>query len=620
MDDFIDPLIFKEKTMSNTDPVVPNTAPFAPEQVQWLNQFLPGLQADQLTWLEGFVSGLRAGRGGVAAPAAVAAAPVEKPEVTILYGSESGNAEALADQTAKKIVAAGLKAKVLNMGDIKPAKLKDVKNLLVLVSTWGEGDAPENAVDFHAAFMGDKAPKFEGTRFSVLGLGDTSYEHFCKMGKDFDSRLEALGGQRIFPRQDCDVDFDDDYAKWSQGVISELEKLAEPVAAPAATAAPAAAPVTATVAYGRKNPFPSELKERVMLNGRGSAKETIHLEFDLEGSGLTYEAGDALAVVPHNAEDVVDDIIKTTKLDPDADVTVKEFNGTLREALTTQLDITGISLPVLKRYNEIAKDPKLDELLDPANKGKLQEFLYGREIVDVLHEFPAKEITPDALVNIMRRLPPRLYSIASSPKAHPGEVHLTVAVVRYDAHGRKRKGVCSTYLADRIEEGGKAEIFVSPNKHFKVPANPDAPMIMVGPGTGIAPFRAFIEERKATEAKGKNWLFFGDQHYLTDFLYQTEWQDYLADGILNKLDVAFSRDQKEKVYVQDRMRDNAKEIYAWLKEGASFYVCGDASRMATDVDTALHDIVEKEGGMSKEDAAAYVKQLKADKRYLRDVY
>jgi sulfite reductase (NADPH) flavoprotein alpha-component len=325
-------------------------------------------------------------------------------------------------------------------------------------------------------------------------------------------------------------------------------------------------------------------------------------------------------VIPHNAEDVVNDIMAATKLDADSPVLIKEQDYTLREALTSQLDVTAISLPVLKRYNEIAKDAKLAAMLDPENKAQLQDYLYGREIIDVLNDFPAKEITADALVGIMRKLPPRLYSIASSPKAHPGEVHLTVGVVRYDAHGRNRKGVCSTYLAERIEEGGKAEIFVTPNKHFKVPANPDAPMIMVGPGTGIAPFRAFVEERKAIDAKGKNWLFFGDQHYLTDFLYQTEWQDYLADGILTKLDVAFSRDQAKKVYVQDRMRENAKELYTWLQEGASFYVCGDASRMATDVDTALHDIVQAEGGMSAEEAAAYVKQLKTDKRYLRDVY
>lgn len=601
--------------MSNTDPVVPNTAPFAPEQVQWLNTFLPSLQSDQLTWLEGFVSGLRAGKGGAIAATAPAA---KAPQLTVLFGSESGNAEGLADQTVKAAAKLGFKAKAVSMGDITPAKLKGVENLLVLVSTWGEGDPPENSVDFVTAFMGDGAPKLEGTRFSVLGLGDTSYEHFCKMGKDFDARLEALGGQRVFDRKDCDVDFDDDFDAWQNGALAALAKLA----APAATAAVAtsAGPAAGAIKFSRKNPFPAELKERVLLNGKGSAKETIHLEFDLEGSGLEYETGDALAVIPHNAEDVVEDILKATKLDPEARITIKDEKLTLRQALTSRLDITGISLPVLKRYFEISKHPDLDALLKPENKADLQTYLYGRELIDVLHDFPAKDISADSLVTVMRKLPPRLYSIASSPKAHPGEVHLTVGVVRYDAHGRERKGVCSTYMADRIQPGDKAEIFVTPNKHFKVPTNPDASLIMVGPGTGIAPFRAFIEERAATEAKGKNWLIFGDQHYLTDFLYQTEWQSYLADGVLTKLDVAFSRDQKEKVYVQDRMRENAKELYAWLQDGATFCVCGDASRMAHDVDKALHDIVAQQGGLSEEAAAEYVKQLKADKRYLRDVY
>lgn len=604
--------------MSNPHPFVPNTAPFAPEQVQWLNGFLPALQPDQLVWLEGFISGLRAGQGGALATAPAPAA-VPAPELTILYGSESGNAEALADQTAKTAEQAGFKTRVLNMGDIKPAKLKGVQNLLVLVSTWGEGDPPENAVDFTAAFMGDAAPRFEGTRFSVLGLGDTSYEHFCKMGKDFDARIEALGGRRIFPRKDCDVDFDDDFATWQKGVMAALEAEAKPAAAPAAQPA-GAAPATATVKYSKKNPFPSTLSERVLLNGKGSAKETIHLEFDLEGSGLTYEAGDALAIIPHNCDEVVDEILRITKLDPEEKVSLKDGDFTLRQALTTKLDVTGISLPVLNRYFDVSEHKDLDDLLKPENKAKLQDYLFGREIVDVLHDFPSENLTADALVSIMRKMPPRLYSIASSEKAHPGEVHLCVGVVRYDAHGRQRKGVCSTYLADRIAEGDKAEIFVSPNKHFKVPANPDTPMIMIGPGTGIAPFRAFIEERKATGAQGKNWLFFGDQHYLTDFLYQTEWQSHLQDGILTKLDVAFSRDQPKKVYVQDRMRANSKELYAWLQEGASFYVCGDASRMAVDVDRALHDIIASEGGLSEEAANDYVKQLKADKRYLRDVY
>jgi len=598
--------------MSTTDQVVPNTAPLAPEQAASLNSLLKGLQSDQLLWIEGFISGLRAA-GGSSATAAPAAAP----GLTVLYGTESGNSESLADITVKAAKASGFKAKAVNMADIKVAKLKGIENLLVIVSTWGEGDPPETAIDFYDAFMSDQAPKMNGSRFSVLGLGDTSYEEFCKMGKDFDARFEALGARRIYDRVDCDVDYDDDFATWQKGALAVLEAEAKPAATTVAATAPSA---VAPVKYSRKNPYPAELNERVMLNGKGSAKETIHLEFNLEGSGLEYQTGDALAVVPHNAADVVEAIIKTTRLDADAPVLIKEQDYTLHQALTSQLDVTAISLPVLKRYNEIAKDAKLAAMLDPANKADLQAYLYGREIIDVLHDFPAQEITADALVGIMRKLPPRLYSIASSPKAHPGEVHLTVGVVRYDAHGRERKGVCSTYLSDRIVEGGKADVFVTANKHFKVPGDNDAPMIMVGPGTGIAPFRAFVEERKELGAKGKNWLFFGDQHYLTDFLYQTEWQDYLADGILTKLDLAFSRDQKEKIYVQDRMRENSQELYEWLEKGANFYVCGDASRMATDVDVALHDIVEKEGGLSEDDAKAYVKQLKADKRYLRDVY
>jgi len=605
--------------MSKSPLRIPAGTPLNAEQAALLNQLLPSLRDDQVLWLEGFVGGLRVGRSAAEGQAA-AAAPAAAPELTVLYGTESGNSEELADRTARQAEEKGFKARVLNMADTSPAKLKETANLLVIVSTWGEGDPPENAVDFYEAFMGEAAPGLVGTRFSVLGLGDTSYEHFCKMGKDFDARLEALGGKRVFPRKDCDVDFEDEYAAWAKGVLDELSKEAGAEAAAAAPVAVAPPATAAAVKYSRKNPFPSSLKERLLLNGKGSAKETLHLEFDLAGSGLDYEVGDALAVVPRNAGDVVEDLLKASKLDAESPVLVKESEFTLREALTSQLDVTGISLPVLNRYNEIAQHPKLTELLLPENKAALQDYLYGRELIDLLSDFPAESMSADALVGIMRKLPPRLYSIASSLKAHPDEVHLTVGVVRYDAHGRKRKGVCSTFLADRLEVGGTAEVYVTANKNFKLPEDPSAPIIMVGPGTGIAPFRAFVEERKAVGAKGRNWLFFGDQHYLTDFLYQTEWQGYLKDGLLSRLDVAFSRDQAKKVYVQHRMKERAGELYAWLEEGASFYVCGDASRMATDVDNALHEIVAEQGGLDREAAAAYVKRLKTEKRYLRDVY
>ena len=372
--------------------------------------------------------------------------------------------------------------------------------------------------------------------------------------------------------------------------------------------------------YSRKNPYPAELLKRVKLNAEGSAKETIHLEFKLEEAALTYEAGDSLAVLAHNADDVVQDIITLTKLNSSSLVKIKGESYTLLESLTSKLDITTLSLSVIKRYNELISDNQLEELLKPENKNDLQDYISGREIIDLLYEFPAEELSADALISIMRKLPSRLYSIASSPKAHPQEVHLTVGVVRYHTHGRERKGVCSTFLAERISKGSKAEVFVTTNKKFKLPVNNETPIIMVGPGTGIAPFRAFIEERKATNATGKNWLFFGDQHYTTDFLYQSEWQNYLNEGILTKLDVAFSRDQKEKIYVQNRMLDNSRELFAWLEKGAYFYVCGDATRMANDVDDALHYIIEKEGGLEQEDAKAYVKKLKDEKRYLRDVY
>ncbi len=372
--------------------------------------------------------------------------------------------------------------------------------------------------------------------------------------------------------------------------------------------------------YSRKNPYPAELLERVKLNAEGSEKETIHLEFKLEEAALTYEAGDSLAVLAHNADDVVKDIITLTKLNPNSLVQLKDESYTLLDLLTRKLDITTLSLSVIKRYNEFVKDEQLEKLIKPENKCDLKNYIQGREIIDLLYEFPAKELSADALISIMRKLPSRLYSIASSPKAHPGEVHLTVGVVRYHTHGRERKGVCSTYLADRISKGSKAEVFVTINKKFKLPVNKETPIIMVGPGTGIAPFRAFIEERKATGATGKNWLFFGNQNYSIDFLYQSEWENFLNEGILTKLDVAFSRDQKEKIYVQNRMLDNSRELYNWLEQGAYFYVCGDATHMANDVDDALHIIIEKEGGFEQDKAKAYVKKLKDQKRYLRDVY
>ena len=592
--------------MSNKDPLQPSS-PLSEEQSKALNKLLPTLEGNQLDWIADYLNNLRSN----------VAIGLAKPELVVLFGSESGNAEALADQSVKAAKKSGFKAQSISMADIKPAKLSTMHNLLVIISTWGEGDPPENAIDFYEEFTADNHLSLKGLNYSVLGLGDTSYEHFCKMGKDFDTRLEVLGATRVNERKDCDVDYDDDYEQWIDSSLAALTKIAGSSSIVTTEKSPllSSAPIEP---YSRKNPFPAELKERVLLNGKGSAKETIHLEFSLAGSGMDYSVGDALAVLPHNAKDVVHSIIEVTKLNPEEIVSLKSEEFSVRDALTRHLDITAISKPVLTRYNEFAQSKELDILIN--DKDKLSDYIFGRQIVDVLIDFPAESIDAQQLVSIMRKLPPRLYSIASSPKAHQGEVHLTVGVVRYNTAGRERKGVCSSFLADMVESGHPVDVYISPNKKFRLPDNSHTPIIMVGPGTGIAPFRAFIEERAEQDEAGKSWLFFGDQHYLTDFLYQSEIQGYLADGVLSKLDVAFSRDQAEKVYVQDKMLENATELYQWLEAGAVFYVCGDASRMAHDVDAALHSIIKNEGKMDTEKAEEYVKSMKSENRYLRDVY
>ena len=378
---------------------------------------------------------------------------------------------------------------------------------------------------------------------------------------------------------------------------------------------------SAGVVYDKKNPFPSCLKRRVLLNKEGSDKETLHLELCLAGSGLEYRPGDSLAVIPANSPQVVGQVLEAGEFDAGETVELKGGKTKpLGEALATDLNITGITKNVLKKYNASAQSEKIETLLNPENKAALDDYLRGREVIDMLTDFPVPGLAGSDFCGTLRKLLPRLYSIASSPKAHPGEVHLTVAVLRYHSHGRDREGVCSTYTADRVNEGGTMPVFLHYDKSFKLPEDGDTPIIMVGPGTGIAPFRAFVEERAATGAIGKSWLFFGDQHQTTDYLYGDEWERYVGDGKLSRIDLAFSRDQEHKVYVQHRMLEQAAEMYSWLNDGAVFYVCGDASRMAKDVHEALITIAEKEGGKSREDAEAWVKQLHTDKRYLKDVY
>jgi sulfite reductase (NADPH) flavoprotein alpha-component len=584
-------------------PCIPPNAPFDARQRAWLNGWLAGIFAD----------------AGMAAGPVSAAPPVDLKTLLIMYGSQSGSAEGIAKSLGRHAKGRGFEARVMELNDYSKIDLTKEENLVIVTSTWGEGDPPDNALEFWNFIKAEDAPKLNHLRYSVLALGDSSYSEFCGAGKNFDERLAALGATRFHERIDCDVDYEEPSELWGRAMWDKLGELAgshsdkiegEP------------AIEDESIAYGRKNPFPAKLLTNRLLNKRGSAKDTRHFEISLAGSGLDYEAGDALGVVPQNCPDLVSDIIKALGATTDTLVPLPDGGeAPLRSALHEAYAITQPTPSLIKAVAEKSADALLIELLKPDNKAKLSEWLWGREVIDLLLAYPAAKFEAVDFVALLRKLQPRLYSISSSPKAHPGEVHLTVAAVRYESHGRSRKGVCSTFLADRVDlNSTPVPVFVQVSHGFRVPENPDTPMIMVGPGTGIAPFRAFLEERLATQAKGRNWLFFGDQRKEFDFMYRDELEGFQQSGLLNRLDLAFSRDQGEKVYVQNRMTEHAAELWKWLEEGAHFYVCGDAKRMAKDVDEALHKVIETEGGLSPESAGDYVKKLKADKRYQRDVY
>lgn len=596
-------------------------SPFSQEQAELLNQLLPTLTEQQKIWLTGYLSAQATLAGSEAvAPAPSAAAsvqPVSK-DVTVLYGSQTGNSEGLAKKTAQHLEEKGFQVTLSSMSDFKPNNLKKINNLLVIVSTHGEGDPPDNALSFHEYVHGRRAPKLDHLSFSVLSLGDSSYEFFCQTGKEFDERFEELGGTRLFDRVDCDLDYDEPFSEWLQGVASSLSE-GEAVSLPQESAG---ANNQAVSEYSRTNPFYAEVLENINLNGRGSNKETRHLELSLEGSGLVYEPGDSLGIYPTNDPALVDELIQTCGWNEEESVTVHKNGDTLplKEALTSHFEITVLTKPLLQKIAELTKSESLHALLEEGNEEKLKEYIAGRDLVDAARDFGPFEGTAADFTSILRKIPARLYSIASSLKANDEEVHLTIGAVRYDAHGRERQGVCSILCAERLQPGDTLPVYIQHNQNFKLPQDPDTPIIMVGPGTGIAPFRSFMQEREEMGANGKSWLFFGDQHFVTDFLYQTEWQKWLKDGVLTKMDVAFSRDTEEKVYVQHQMKKQSKELFEWLEQGAYVYICGDEKHMAHDVHNTLLSIIQEEGAMSKEKAESYLANLQQQKRYQRDVY
>ncbi|WP_027954164.1 assimilatory sulfite reductase (NADPH) flavoprotein subunit [Halobacillus kuroshimensis] len=590
-------------------------SPFNKEQTDLLNQLLPTLNEQQKIWLSGYLAAGADSGSGAAKETEAGAPAVETRHVTLLYGSHTGNCQALAEEFSGRLKENDLQVSVEDMDRYKPKSLKKEEDLLIITSTHGDGDPPDNALSFYEFLYSKRAPKLDGVRYSVLALGDSSYEFYCQTGKDFDKRLEELGAERIVERVDCDLDYEDEAEDWINKIINSLETAEEGKKVQAAPNPPSAGPV-----YTKKNPFPAEVLENINLNGRGSNKETRHLELDLEDSNLEYEPGDSLGIYPLNDEKLVDQLITLMQWDPELSVTLNKDGEVraLREALLSHFEITVLTKPLLEKLGAFTSNEKLQEIL--ASKEAIQTYMDGRDLLDVLTDFGPWNLGAEELVQQLRKIPPRLYSIASSRKANPDEVHLTIGTVRYESHGRNRLGVCSGQCAERMEPGGNVDVFVQKNSNFKLPEDDSAPVVMIGAGTGIAPYRAFLEEREELGAEGNAWLFFGEQHFTTDFLYQTEWQRWLKDGVLSRMDVAFSRDNEEKVYVQHRMIERSRELFEWMEAGAHLYVCGDEKHMAKDVHQALVSIVQKESGRTEEEAESYVAELRQQKRYQRDVY
>ncbi|KAA0965934.1 assimilatory sulfite reductase (NADPH) flavoprotein subunit [Sporosarcina sp. ANT_H38] len=601
-------------------------SPFNQEQVELLNQLLPILTETQQIWLGGYLSASQLATQSKASDSvAVLEAPAKQievisKEVTILYGSQTGNGHALAEKLTKSLKAEEFQVTLASMNEFKPNALKKIENLLLIVSTHGEGDPPDNALPFYEFLHSKRAPQLDNLQFSVLSLGDSSYEFFCQTGKQFDERLLELGAKQFSPRVDCDLDYDESAAEWFTNVLATLNERQ------GISSTTAQQPVNNVVAeqleYSRTNPFKAEILENLNLNGRGSNKETRHLELSLEGSNLEFEPGDSLGIYPENDTELVDTLIVEMGWNAGEVVSVNKQGEQkpLREALISNFEITVLTKPLLQKVAHFTANNELKALLEPEREQECRDYLYGRDLLDLVRDFAPWEAPLSEFIAILRKIPARLYSIASSSKANPDEVHLTIGTVRYEAHGRDRVGVCSDECAVRAQPGDHLAVYVQRNSNFKLPENPNTPLIMIGPGTGIAPFRSFLEEREEIGAEGKTWLFFGDQHFVTDFLYQVEWQQWLKEGVLTRMDVAFSRDTKDKVYVQHRMLENSKAIFEWLEKGAVLYVCGDEKHMAADVHSTLETILEKEGIMSSMEASDYLADMQQQKRYQRDVY
>lgn len=589
-------------------------SPLSQGQVEKLKQLTSELSAVQLAWVSGYLAATA--NAGQLAPVAQAQTAQT---VTILYGSQTGNGRGVAKALADKAQAQGYAVNLASMGEYNVRQLKQEAVLLLVVSTHGEGEAPDDAIELHKFLASKRAPKLDNLHYSVLALGDSSYEFFCQTGKDFDARLAALGAKSLLPLIECDVDYEAAAGQWHADVLEAVKPLIETSSASVVSIGTAKA--IGESEFTKQNPYSAEVLVSQKITGRGSDRDVRHVEIDLGDSGLTYQAGDALGVWFSNNEALVEEILTALSLSGDEEVVVEKESLTLKQVLVDRKELTQLYPGLVKAWAELSGSAELLALSE--DKEQVRHFILKHQFADLVTQYPLSNnsVTLNAakLLELLRPLTPRLYSIASSQSEVETEVHLTVALVEDERHGSARFGGASHFLAS-AQEGTQVKVYVEPNKHFRLPENPETPVIMIGPGTGVAPFRAFMQERVAQGIQGDSWLFFGNPHFEQDFLYQTEWQQYLKNGDLSRIDVAFSRDQAHKIYVQHRIKEQGQALWQWLQNGAHLYICGDAERMAKDVHQALIEVAVEVGGLNIEAAEAYFETLRSDKRYQKDVY
>ncbi|WP_342021879.1 diflavin oxidoreductase [Methyloceanibacter marginalis] len=597
------------------------------EQWQRIKELASNLNAEQALWLSGYFAGVDHRLREIALTGEanrpnerdfqIAASETTSRTITILFGSETGNSGEMASALGDALRKEGLTGAVIDMANYKTRQLKNERDVLIITSTHGEGDPPATALDFFEYVEGNKAPSLEGIRYAVLALGDSTYEQYCEAGKRLDQRLAVLGAERLFDRVDCDVDFEDAAAEWIKTVTEKLKKTrdGQQFGGRAADAAPQSKPSAAII--DQRHPFQASIIENIVLTGRGSSKETRHIEMSVEGSDLRFEPGDALGIIPRNDPRLVDALLETLHLSADAEVSVRDKAVGLGQALTEDYEITVGTTRFINQWADLTGAEELIALRGNEQAEARSEFLLRNHIIDIVRRYPGDGVEPEAS---LADFVPCVRGSIPLPRAVlcPDEVHLTVATVRFDLHGEARSGVATGYLADQCAPSSMVSVYIQPNPRFRLPAD-DAPILMIGAGTGVAPYRAFLQEREARGASGRSWLVFGDRNFHTDFLYQTEWQQWLKDGILTRMQVAFSRDEEKKYYVQHRLAENARDVYAWFEEGASLYVCG-GRELAPAIHTTLIDILKQEGGYSDVSAAEYLGEMQSHRRYQVDVY